>query len=352
MNDDGHPARRLLTSLLAVLTLSSCDIVRSLPLIQPIPLRATAAPIVFEATITQNGQPINPSFTVSCEVSLRLTPPGPDSVLPLSIQGTRGSGSTWKCPLTPQHNAVVRPNQVVGVRWQVFGAPQQPGDPPLKVAESPDEEAPLGCSDRDRALREEQRTVLDKYDRLHTDIDLASRGFFPTHGHRSYKGMGVAFIKAGDAAQAALGMPSGPPTLGDPNLLLFQKQGDRYDLIGWAYAQTIGSSFPMPIPPDGGPGGSTDQPRPVLPCIPHHEWLIHAAGYHNLDGTFTVAQAGQAFNPAPWHPAIWDLHVFADRATGIPKLRILNDDPPSASPDGLDAPGAWFYPKNYDQKRL
>lgn len=354
------PSPIIAVALSAVLCLAACDVVRNLPVIQPSALvdAQSGQPIVLTATITQDGRPLAEGLVVQCEVALRLTPNRVTE--PVGIEGVRASGPAWHCPLPPDLNAAVRPNQMVGVTWRVVAL--QPDASSLLLAESPYQETMIGCADPIGALREEQQTILARYGRLETVQDIHARGFRESHGSVSFKGMGVAFVKAPDLPSAVSLSRFGEPTLGNPDLLFFAPSGDDvrnvaspdepYRLIGWAYAKPIPPDRKRPLPPDGSTsrGSGDDVPRPVLTCIPHHEWMIHAAGYHTLDGGFALDEpAGPP--KGSWHGAIWDLHVFADTTTGIPKIRIANDDPPPAAPDGIDAPaGSFFYPIGYDQR--
>lgn len=190
-----------------------------------------------------------------------------------------------------------------------------------------------------------------------------------THGKHSYDGMGVAFAKGTDLPAAVSLVQASNPVFGSPNVLFFNPpvkldpwwdpsvSSQQLHLLGWAYAMPINYfHHSIPIPPPGGSftaisGRNSQQERPVLSCIPHHEWMIHAAGFHEPNGSFTQ-NPNFPLPPGPnWHTAIWDLHLFADRVSGIPKLGILNKDG-SGNPmpsGGIQSSDGFFYPSQYDQ---
>jgi hypothetical protein len=380
-------AIRFLTSISLAATLASCDLIRSLPVISPdFPvLFSRGTSNVLNATIAQRQQPIDPALTVTCLLTLQTGPNRFDPLPP--VTAVRSEGLRWRCPIPATLSLRIRANQMIRVEWQVT-SPNN-GGTPLMVAQSQVQETIADCgslANRDRAYRQMQVDafaalprkidIRDSQGRLPPPTfsrqDIESSGYVPTHGATSFGGMGVAFIRQEAAGAGAVsmitGMNFGQPQLAKPDLLLFRPNlagspnvlevsnfDEPYTLIGWAYAQTIGSLNATPLPPDGQKADidvRPEQRRPVLRCVPHHEWFIHADGVHRGDGSFAIGRDVGNFLP-PVHPsglpnlphnAIWDVHFFIN-PSGTPDVGIVR----SGLPGIPVSPLAFYYPTAYDQ---
>ena len=347
--------------LLGVVLLGSCDLIASLPVITPDPvLFPSASPIkVMTARITRRGVRMEDTgLTVTCTVSLRLTPNRVTA--PVIVRAIQGSGTTWACNLPA--GFAIRPNQVLQFQWLV-------SSDTTPLADSGRREQMLDCRNPVRAMIAEQGAVLSRFGGAMTHEGIIRQGFVPTHGFTSYQGMGVAFIRARSAGTDLVSAASnamvnlGSPTLGTPDLLLFRPAGgsvtdaggpdNPYMLVGWAYAQSIRPFSAQPFAPTGAPAAIDPRPiqrRPLLRCVPHHEWFLHAAGIHRPDGTFaprpTPLPAGLGELPPVFHPDLWDIHFFVG-VDGAAKTGILNPGGPALS--GVAAPAnSFYYPTAYD----
>ena len=218
------------------------------------------------------------------------------------------------------------------------------------------ETAPCTPQERQSALAEDQRLVLQHVGSLSTLRDvvdvasLAARGWsFPPHMWVSFKGIGVAIVRP----EILTGLPS---QAGLPPLLLYRPNPAAsnvtdpygadfpYTLVGWAY---------------GGPYDYHQFPTTAGRCYERGDWMVHERGIHDL--------ATWGFVPAPpqeqWHgqhpgnelllplppgyphSRLWSLHVWLNRDTGVPSVSIMQDD--AGTIPGVD-PGvgiAFFYPQ-------
>lgn len=341
----------------AAIFLSGCDLIAQLPLVKPDPIGFGSRTVgkVLTATITKNNARLDGSeFTVTCEVSLQVTPARATGATLTAVQG---SGNSWSCALPTALNAMVHPNQQINVQWLVAAGGRTLGDSGVQSAT-------LDCPSPLPALRAEQAAVMGAFPAPMTFAQIVAAGFVPTHGAASTRGMGVAFMRmssvgsdlAGSLESAMANLPA--PTFGTPDILLFMPSGSgsavedqlpepSYTLIGWAYGQSIRIRSAKPLPPSGGRAALDPrpvQPRPVLPCVPHHQWFVHASGIHHPTGAFTPAAVPPPV-PAVFHPDIWDIHFFAG-ADGTPRMAI--DDPVRSVP-GLASPrNAFYYTTAYD----
>jgi hypothetical protein len=367
---------RSVCAVVAVLALPACDIVKQLPVITAdVPQFSTGGPaMALTASITQDNGPIDDALVVRCTVSRRLTPTRSGPVITLPAQ--RGPGNRWRCPLTRPVEQQLRRSHQIDYQWLVFsrdGAGQL-----LKVAETELQTELLDCrTDPQAALLPVMANMLTRFPGDVTVQQIVAAGFLPSHGFASLRGLGVAFVKASDGASAIDLADAAPVNINEPNLLLFRANpaantatisdpllpDEPYRLIGFAYAQAISGRSALPLPPDGRPlTDRPQQPRPAVACIPHHEWMIHAAGFHMPDGSFRTGQPPQS--PLPGvipelpkavlglrHNALWDLHVFI--GTGRPVIAITDtrrvDGNRVPFPGGLPSPAdAFFYPTAYD----
>lgn len=353
---------RMLVVGLACLSLSSCDLVGSFPVIgaNPVPFGSRTVGKVLTASITQRGvRMTDPALAVSCALSLRVTP---SSATPITtVAAVQGAGTSWSCPLPAAFDALIHPNQVLQLQWLVMSGT-------TTVADSGVIESMIDCPNPVPTLMAEQGAVLGAFPAPMTFNQIIAAGFVPTHGATSFSGMGVAFIRASSAgsdlaSSAESAMANlGTPTFGTPDLLLFVPTGtgaavtdplgpdNPYRLIGWAYAQTVRIRSAKPIAPSGAPAAGDArplQPRPVLPCVAHHEWFQHASGFHENNGGFTPAATPFRIGlPTVFHPDIWDIHFFVG-AGGLPRLGILNPSPPAIP--GIGAPAnSFYYTTSYD----
>lgn len=348
---------RFATALAAGISLSSCDIIKQLPLVKPDPIGFGSRTVgkVLTATITKNNARLDGAeFTVTCEVSLQLTP---GRATGATLTAVQDPGNSWSCAMPAALDALVHPNQQLNVQWLAAAGGRTLGDSGVQSAT-------LDCPSPLAILRAEQAAVLAAFPAPTTFGAIVAAGFVPTHGAASTRGMGVAFMRmssvgadvANSLESAMANLPA--PTFGTPDILLFMPSGSgaavedqipeaSYTLIGWAYGQSIRPRSGKPLPPSGGRAALDPrpvQPRPVLPCVPHHEWFVHASGIHHPNGAFTPA-ALPPLVPTVFHPDIWDIHFFAG-ADGTPRMAVT--DPVRTVP-GLTSPqNAFFYTTAYD----
>lgn len=349
-------AHNALLTVMAI-SLGSCDLVRQFPVITDFPatFASNATSMVLAATIKQNNLPLANELVVKCEVSLQLTPTQFGNVN--TITATRIGGTDWNCVFPEPLRASIRANQNIRVRWQVFAKEGNSAEATLKVAETEFRDSQIDCLGGNRAaLIAENNLVVGQFGGITEPSQLVRIGFLPTHSFASLEGLGVAYARAADLPAAISLADASPPVLRSPNLLFFLPlpgadvndilPDNRLTLIGWAYAQAIPNSMSLPLAPDGRPNADDtrpQQPRPVLACIPHHEWLIHSAGVHQFDGRFLT---GPANLTGVHHAAIWDLHVWRETAGTPATLSRLS---PRPTP-GLSSPAsAFFYPTAYDR---
>lgn len=359
-------SRNALTAL-CLLGLSGCGV---LPLIAQLPLITPVTPVwietspntlkVLDATITQNNGPPDPALRVTCDFNF-AAPPG--QLAPSrTIVATPITDTLFRCTLPAATQAAVRNNHVLVFEWIVEGASNGQLVP---VARSGVQRFQVGCDGPAAvaSLTGVQGSVLSRFGAQMTFAQIAAAGYLPTHStllptitqtplgsvsgppfvlvQKVFDGMGVAFARAIDVPGATGFVPSGPLTVASPNLLLFVPSatvpGDAtlaapnatFRLIGWAYAANL-ASFPLPNPPGFG-------------CFPLHEWFLHEAGVHTLDGGFTPNASVGTLGAG--HARLWDLHVWVG-AAGVPGLGILNvNGAGTPTPSGFIAPaGSFFHP--------
>jgi len=159
--------------------------------------------------------------------------------------------------------------------------------------------------------------------------------FVPTHGYRNFIGQGTAF-----ASPNFLKLVKAIPlTSSEPSLLLYTAEPNTtadqaseaihadppYTLAGFAFATFFSPQGP-----------------PHLGCMPYEAWFVHEAGFHNGNGSFTsqivsettpgtanplhpdhIPNVGFGSAP-PWHPRLWDVHLWINRITGIPDVSVCN----------------------------
>jgi hypothetical protein len=200
--------------------------------------------------------------------------------------------------------------------------------------------APTGCApdERRQALRAMQEEVMRVAPRELESLERATRpggalaGWQLSHGH-------VVLATAG--AVAVDNIRAEPPW---PPLLLyapspssapddwrdFDGPDGPYRLVGWAYF---------------GPYAPGSEPPPRR-CIAPREWVVHEAGWHLMDGGMRLTPGAAAEPPRPpgvdiffWHPAIWDLHVWAGES-GVPTVAFAN---PNERRGGLLLPEGTFF---------
>jgi hypothetical protein len=351
---NGSPG--LLVATLACTFAAGCDFVSQFPVIETFPPAFGPGDDrkVFSAVITQNGEAIDPSLRVRCEVSFAV--PRTQIATVQSIDAERQAGTVFSCAL-PDGTAV-RNNNVMQFEWIAESINDGEAVP---VAKSGVKTFQIGCDDPAGFLRADQASVMERFGALTTLAAIGVAGFLPTHPttvsvsvggvpspqlptNKVFKGMGAAFARAVDVPAAGGFVPLGAPASGDPNLLLFRPSATvegrpdladpfaTYALIGWAYAATVGGDFPADTPPGAG-------------CFPLHEWFFHEEGHHTMDGGFTPGPQFSAIGV--YHPRVWDMHVWAD-ASGVPRLGILNVTGAGGATtpgDGFEASAdSFFYP--------
>lgn len=193
-----------------------------------------------------------------------------------------------------------------------------------------------------RNLLRDQQRILGAFDVPNPQIALAPLGYAPSHGFVSFNGNGVTFAKV-------LTM-DGPPRIGEPQVLMYAPTPGNisriaepfvadppYTLIGWGYTARY---VPGQIP--------------FFFCFPAESWFVHEAGWHTLDGGFDATpppEATPGAAPAPatpptinigaWHTRFWDIHLWVNRAGGLPGIGVLN--PTGAPTGGTPLPGNAFF---------
>lgn len=178
-----------------------------------------------------------------------------------------------------------------------------------------------------------------------TTAMLNARGYIlNNHGHIAVQGIGVSFIKAGNAPPDLPGILF---TVGANGADLTDDQPDEpYTVVGWGH----GAVWPSQAQP----------PQPLLGCVPYHEWFIHEAGWHTPDDGGMVLdvppynplmppQAAIELGASPdnWHPRFWDTHYWWDGPGTMPWMSIFHHDASGAliPATGVATPnGMFFYP--------
>lgn len=357
---------RLISALLGMTLLGSCDLVElvgSLPVITPDPLdfRSNSPTKTLTARITRNGARMAATgLAVTCEVSLRLTPNR--ATTPMAITAVQREGTRWTCTLP----LAIRTNQVLQWQWRVSS-----GTTPL--ADSGRRDEMPDCPNPTRALIDLRSAAIGRFpaEMNHDDI-INGLEYVPVHGFTSYKGTGVAFVRARPpvnnlvvAATDAM-RNFGAPRPEMPDILLFRPAGNRvtdadgpdnpYRLIGWGYAETIRPSSAQPRGSTGAPANNSRpaQRRPRLHCVPHHEWFIHSSGFHYSDGTFWPRSepepdrddAGGHPSSASFLPALWYVLFFVNVGEA-PTIGMVKSREP-ALPGITAPPNSFYYPTAYD----
>lgn len=352
---------RFIFALLGMTLLGSCDLIASLPVITPEPIifPSNSPTKVMMARITQRRVRMEDTrFSVTCEVSLRLTPNR--ATTPVIVRAIQGSGTSWACNLPA--GFAIRPNQVVQAQWRVHSGA-------TKLAESERQDQVLDCRNPTRELTTLQQAIVGRFSTMRHDQIISAR-FVPIHGFTSYQGMGVAFVRAPPlgnlVARATEAMSNfGAPERDTPDILLFRPTGNSvtdadgpdnpYQLVGWGYAATITGAEPRG--PSGAPANNSRpiQRRPGLRCVPHHEWFIHSSGRHYADGTF-LPRPTPPVDPdndrlvhapdASFRPALWFVLFFVNE--GAPPTIGMVNSGGTALP-GITAPAnSFYYPTAYD----
>jgi hypothetical protein len=166
------------------------------------------------------------------------------------------------------------------------------------------------------------------------DFELLRQArYVPSHLFQSFVGQGVAFARPFEAFTGVNFTPTEPLLLlyAPPAATLAAAAAEPlipdlpYTLIGFAYAFHYDPSGP-----------------PSFDCMPREAWFVHEAGWHPASGgffpqTFTednlgdsdpdfpplIANPGDLRFGAPWHPRLWDVHLFI-RPGGVPLLAACN----------------------------
>jgi hypothetical protein len=183
---------------------------------------------------------------------------------------------------------------------------------------------------------------LEEFDVTDPQISLVSKGYLPSHGFVSFNGNGVTFAKVASM--------DGPPRIGEPQVLMYAPTpgnisglsepfvaDNPYTLIGWGYTSLY---RPGEIP--------------FFFCFPAESWFVHEAGWHTPDGLFDATPPPESTrgaadapesSPVPgigaWHTRFWDIHLWVNRAGGVPAIGLVN---PAGTPTGgRPLPGDAFF---------
>lgn len=213
------------------------------------------------------------------------------------------------------------------------------------------EAAPCTGEERQSALAEDQRLVLQHVGSLSTlrdmvdVVSLAARGWsVPPHMWVSFKGIGVPIARpevlAGLPSPAGLYRPSpAASNVTDPYGADFP-----YTLVGWAY---------------GGPYDYHQFPTTAGRCYERGDWMVHERGIHDLaTWTFVPVPPQEQWHgqnpgnepllplpPGIPHSRLWSLHVWLNQDSGVPNVSMLHDE--AGTIPGVD-PGvgiAFFHPQ-------
>jgi hypothetical protein len=348
---------RIVMAVLIVLICNGCTqrcepVVITLPKITDLAISPRfPADRTITAKITWDGEPLDPVWRVRCQFRFRTNPrsavgPRPD------VNALRGPDNLYGCVLPtltmPQDHHVLEFEWLVGAfdNFGIFNVLQRSG---VIVKQ-------LGCLNTgqpEQFLRGNQSGVLDRFGETTTESELKDADYIQSHpfpislfvvGNTVFEGMGEAWVRRDDL-KAALNQAPSVIFPKEPSVLMFLPDGGDLGnrtlrLLGWAYAVND-QTAPFPDPPDI-PGF----------CIPRHEWFFHEAGIHTADGGFSPG-----IPPDPLgvpHARLWDVHLWLDVATGVPRFGICNheDDEEArecdgtVTPDGLVPPqGSFFYPE-------
>lgn len=247
-------------------------------------------------------------------------------------------------------------------------------------------EMTIGCSalQTETDLRSLQAIALG-FDREDPFISLLGSYPAPTHSMVSVRDIGFTL------GRVDLVLMQSAVRMGPPSLLFFRPRPRRIAIPGVRTTVPLESrrqylarlADPFPDPPYSLVGWAYSEPqrdakrRPRLGCVPSKHWFLHEAGYHLADGGFAPTPplppeaapgAQRIFRPTdtplavvqpggppyfshprpapdPWHPRIWDLHMWLDPSPGCASgrcLPVLQIASPAAF-DGIDFPANTFF---------
>jgi len=247
-------------------------------------------------------------------------------------------------------------------------------------------EMTVGCSaaQTETDLRSLQAIALG-FDREQPYLSLLGSYPAPTHNMVSVRDIGFTL------GRVDLVLMRSTVRMGPPSLLFFRPRDRRIAVPGVRTTVPVESqrqylanlADPFPDPPYRLIGWAYSEPqrdarrRPRLGCVPSKHWFLHEAGYHLANGGFeptppvppeqtpggrrifrpadtplAVVQPGGPpyFSfprpaPEPWHPRIWDLHMWLDprpECTAGGCLPVLQISSPAAFA-GIDFPANTFF---------
>ena len=247
-------------------------------------------------------------------------------------------------------------------------------------------EMTVGCSARQtEADLISLQAIAVGFDRSEPYLSLLGSYPVPTHNMVSVRDIGFTL------GRVDLALMQSAVRMGPPSLLFFRPRPRDIALPGVRTIVPVESrrqylaklADPFPDPPYSLIGWAFSEPqrnarrRPSLGCVPSKHWFLHEAGYHLANGGFAPTPpvppeptpgARRIFRPAdtplavvqsggppyfsyprpapdPWHPRIWDLHMWLDPrsecASGgcLPVIQIASP----AAFDGIDFPTSTFF---------
>lgn len=178
------------------------------------------------------------------------------------------------------------------------------------------------------------------------------------HFNVSLAGAGVGFA----AVQAGISLTTAD--LSNPDLVLYRPRPANPGETGAQHFAAITDPVfsDPPYTVIGGAYGALYDPaaRPILGCIPSHEWFVHEAGYHLANGNMILTPPNDngvpgsanmttppaAPPPGAWHPRFWDLHLWLS-ADGNPVPTMAIDHPAGVAGIALPA-GTFFRPQTFE----
>jgi hypothetical protein len=233
------------------------------------------------------------------------------------------------------------------------------GGSEVLTARSEEQRLVVGCT-REDTRRDLAQALTAHAARLttttpHTLAPL--QGFpLPAHLNASIFGNGMTFAIPPNRIPSAAGVD-----LSRPTLAFYAPRPRAPEETVASYNATVSEPL-FPDPPYSFIGVAytavyDPARRPTVGCIPSHQWFVHEAGFHLLDGGMLMTPPndngvpGSALMLAPppiippspvWHARFWDLHVWLppDDNPENPIVRIFR---PGFVP-GLQLPVGAFFP--------
>lgn len=273
--------------------------------------------------------------------------PGSDIAHVATAVRSPGDPSEWRA--VPSEAVTAFRGDTLFYRWRAeYLAPGADGRLSLRTVESTPEETPhemtVGCRQAQTNVDLFRLQAMARaFDTTNPHIDLVKSHPVPTHLMVSARRIGFTMGRLGVAMQASnvrFGIPDllffaprprapqGESVADYRRALLDDRPDPPYRLVGWAYGEAQRNTLR----------------RPSLGCVPSKHWFVHEAGFHTRNGGFRPTPpvppettpgitpgSTRILTPAdtpsatvlpggpphmgirgPWHPRIWDLHMWFD----------------------------------------